>query len=265
MPVLNQHRPGRGRSVSESRWPELLLIARHGESAGNVARDEAEGSGAAMIDIAERDMDVGLSELGQEQARALGRWLSEPERGPTVALASPYVRAMRTAEIAVEAGRLDVEIVGDERLREREFGALDRLTHAGIEQRFPDEAEARARIGKFYHRPPGGESWCDVGLRVRSVIDTVGREYGGERVLVVAHQVVIHMFHYVLEHLDERTILASSRERELANCSITTFVHDPDRGRHGGMRLDRYDDVAALEEEGTPATAEPDEPSAVRP
>ena len=32
-----------------ARWPELLLIARHGESAGNVARDAAEGSGAAEI------------------------------------------------------------------------------------------------------------------------------------------------------------------------------------------------------------------------
>jgi broad specificity phosphatase PhoE len=247
------------------RWPELLLVARHGESAGNVARDAAEGSGAPEIDIAERDMDVGLSDLGVEQARALGKWLAEPAHHPTVVLTSPYVRARRTAEVAIEAAGVDVDLVGDERLREREFGALDRLTHRGIEERFPDEAEARARIGKFYHRPPGGESWCDVGLRVRSLLDTVSREYGGETVLVVAHQVVIHMFHYVIEHLDESQILAASRERELANCSITSFVHDPDLGRHGGMRLDRYDDVVALVQEGTPTTAEPDEPSAPAP
>jgi broad specificity phosphatase PhoE len=252
--------------VSDRVWPDLLLVARHAESAGNVARDEAEEAGAAMIEIAERDMDVGLSELGERQARALGRWLAaEAERRPTAVLTSPYVRARRTAELAVEAGDLDVEIVGDERLREREFGVLDRLTHAGIAERFPAEAEARARLGKFYHRPPGGESWSDVGLRVRSVLDTVGREYAGERLLVVAHQVVIHMFHYVLEHLDEQGVLAASRERELANCSITTFVQDPDRGRHGGMRLDRYDDVAGLEAEGVPATTERDEPSGVAP
>jgi broad specificity phosphatase PhoE len=246
-------------------WPELLMIARHGESAGNVARDAAEASGAAMIDIADRDMDVDLSELGTRQARALGGWLADPERCPTVVLTSPYVRAQQTAQLATEAGGFEAEVVLDERLREREFGALDRLTHAGIAERFPDEAEARARIGKFYHRPPGGESWCDVGLRVRSFVDSVGREYGGERVLVVAHQVVIHMFRYVLEHLDEATVLAQSRERELANCSITTFVHDPKLGRHGGMRLDRYDDDVALAEEGTPSTAEADEPSAPAP
>jgi broad specificity phosphatase PhoE len=249
----------------DPRWPELLLVARHGESAGNVARDAAEGSGTAVIDIAERDMDVDLSELGRRQAEALGRWLAEPDHRPTVALTSPYLRACRTAEIAAEAGRLDIEIVSDERLREREFGALDRLTRAGIEQRFPDEAKARARLGKFYHRPPGGESWCDVGLRVRSMLDSVGREYGGERLLVVAHQVVIHMIRYVLEHLDEARVLAASRERELANCSVTTYVHDPSLGRHGGMRLTGYDEVVALDREHTPTTAEPDEPSGLRP
>jgi probable phosphoglycerate mutase len=47
----------------------------------------------------------------------------------------------------------------DERLREKEFGILDRLTRAGIEEQFPDQAEFRRLLGKFYHRPPGGESW----------------------------------------------------------------------------------------------------------
>ena len=69
--------------------------------------------------------------------------------------------------------------VTDERLREKEFGVLDRLTTLGIEQHFPDQAEARRRIGKFYHRPPGGESWCDVILRLRSVLDTISLHHSG--------------------------------------------------------------------------------------
>jgi broad specificity phosphatase PhoE len=97
------------------------------------------------------------------------------------------------------------------------------------------------------------------------MLDSVGREYGGERLLVVAHQVVIHMIRYVLEHLDEARVLAASRERELANCSVTTYVHDPSLGRHGGMRLTGYDEVVALDREHTPTTAEPDEPSGLRP
>jgi hypothetical protein len=36
-------------------------------------------------------------------------------------------------------------------------------------------AAARAFLGKFWHRPPGGESWADVALRLRTFLDTLGR------------------------------------------------------------------------------------------
>ena len=245
--------------MSAGSWPESLLLVRHGESAGNVARDAAEEAGELLIDIAERDMDVALSDRGEQQARALGRWLADLGEGaPTVGLTSPYRRACRTAELAVETAGIECELHQDERLREREFGVLDRLTRKGIEEHFPDQAESRARLGKFYHRPPGGESWADVGLRIRSLLDSVTREHAGERVMIVAHQVVIHMFRYILEHLTEPQILEISREEELLNCSVTTFVHDPSLGRNGGMRLERYNEAVALDEDDAPVTAEPD-------
>src|SRR5688572_20057863 len=208
-------------------WPERLLLVRHGESAGNVARDRAEAGGLALIDIAERDMDVALSKRGEQQAAALGQWigrLAEHEQ-PTVVLTSPYVRAVMTTDIALDASgiRPPVPVIIDERLREREFGVLDRLTKSGITARFPEEAERRAHVGKFYHRPPGGESWCDVILRIRSVLDTMSRDYSGDRVLVVAHQVVILMFRHLLEALTEAEILAIDRQEELANCSVSTY------------------------------------------
>jgi broad specificity phosphatase PhoE len=239
-------------------WPAELLLVRHGESAGNVARDHAEAGGHHVIALQERDMDVPLSARGERQAEALGRWLADlGRRRPTVVLASPYLRACETARIAATTADLRVPVHLDERLREREFGLLDGLTTGGIAARFPAEAERRAKVGKFYHRPPGGESWADVGLRVRSALDTVVREHPGERVMVVAHQVVVHMFRYVLEHLTEAEVLAMSRSRELANCSVTTFVRQRGR-RTDGMRLVGVDDVGALVEEGAPITHEPD-------
>jgi len=246
------------------RWPDQLWIIRHGQSAGNVARDLADAAGLPSIDIAERDMDVTLSELGCRQARALGEWLARAGDPPTAVLSSPYIRACETAKTALGAAGFDVEIVVDERLREREFGVLDRLTRLGIEQQRPEEAEARARLGKFYHRPPGGESWCDVALRTRSVLDSIALQQAGGRVLVVAHQVVILMVRYVLEHLDEAEILAIDRAEEIANCSLTTFEHDPDLAEGGGMRLRRFNEVVALEEAGEPVTEEDDAPTAPR-
>jgi broad specificity phosphatase PhoE len=238
------------------------VLVRHGESAGNVARDLAEGSGELLIDLAVRDMDVPLSDRGRSQAEAVGRWLGEQGRSrPAIVVASPYERAHQTASLAVAASGTAIPIVLDERLREREFGILDRLTHAGVAARFPEQAEARARVGKFYHRPPGGESWCDVALRVRSALDTVSREHAGEHVCVVAHQVVVLMFCYVLQSLSEREVLDLDRGADLANCSITSFVR---RRGHPSMERRAYNSLDALRDLDAPVTREPDVPLAPR-
>src|SRR5690349_14080558 len=128
-------------------------------------------AGAHQIGLDVRDVDVPLSELGFRQAEAVGRWfstLSEAQR-PEIIIASPYVRARQTAEtLCRHAGIADCAKgpVIDERLREREFGILDRLTTEGIQALYPDQFEHRRLLGKFYHRPPGGESWADVILRL---------------------------------------------------------------------------------------------------
>ena len=243
-------------------WPERLWIIRHGESAGNVARDAAHAAGLDIIDIDMRDVDVDLSELGELQAGSLGRWfaaLPESER-PEVVFASPYVRARRTAEFIGAAGGFEREhdFHVDERLREKEFGILDRLTTKGIRDRHPEQAEFRRILGKFYHRPPGGESWCDTILRLRSALDTIGLRHSGRRVLIVGHQVVVLCMRYLLEDLTEDEILAIDREGDVANCSITEYRFDPGKGKDGGLVLERYNFTVPLEEEGTPVTSEPD-------
>ncbi len=238
------------------RWPSKLWVVRHGQSAGNVARDLADAAGAAMIDIDHRDMDVPLSELGEAQARSLGHWFAAmPERErPEVVLASPYVRAVRTAELIGAGGQVRV----DERLREREFGVLDRLTTLGIHERFPEQAEHRGILGKFYHRPPGGESWCDVILRLRSALDTISLHHADKRVLVVGHQVVVLCLRYILEGLTEAEVLAIDREADVANCGVTEYDFEPDCPDACRPTLKLYNFTAPLDIEGTPVTTAPD-------
>ncbi len=246
----------------DTTWPDSLWIVRHGESSGNVARDRAEAEDLERIDIAERDVDVPLSDLGTRQARALGLWTARQAKAeqPTVLWVSPYVRAHQTAQIALDAAQLELPTVVDERLREREFGVLDGLTRKGILAQFADESERRARLGKFYHRPPGGESWSDVLLRLRAALDYMRRETAGERVLVVAHQVVVLLVRYVVERMDEKQILAIDAEGDVANCSVTSY-------RYAGgptMVLERYNELTPLEEQDEPVTDEPDVPGAPR-
>lgn len=250
-----------------SRWPSVLWIVRHGESAGNVARDAARASGLARIALETRDVDVPLSARGEAQASALARWFAGLPKGerPEAVLTSPYVRAMQTADLIAKGGGL---VPGapphclDERLREREFGVLDRLTSLGIRELYPKQAELRAHIGKFYHRPPGGESWCDVILRLRSALDTLSLHYAGQRVLIVGHQVVVLCLRYLLENLTEAEILAIDAQGDVANCGVTEYRFDPAEGPNGGMTLDRYNFVAPLERVGAPVTTAPDRPVA---
>ncbi|MGJ7546795.1 histidine phosphatase family protein [Variovorax sp. LT1R16] len=251
-------------------WPRSLWLLRHGQSAGNVARDAAESGGLAVIDLSWRDIDVPLSDLGVAQSTAVGDWfarLPETER-PEVVLCSPYLRAKETARLIVEGGHFelpDMKLRFDERLREKEFGILDRLTKFGIQQKHPELNEQRLHVGKFYFRPPGGESWCDVILRLRSLLEMVTREYADRRVLVVAHQVIVNCMRYLLEHMDEQQILEIDRQGDVPNCAITSYRAQRGHENDAVLQLDLVNFVAPLREAATPVTTAPDRPVAPKP
>ena len=253
--------------MAEQKWPQVLWIVRHGQSAGNVAREAAEAAAHPLIDITTRDVDTPLSALGERQSLALRRWFGAMpvHYRPTALLCSPYVRAMETSRLVLEAAGIDPTALAtqrDERLREKEFGVLDRLTKFGIRHKYPELSEQRAHVGKFYFRPPGGESWCDVLLRLRSVLDTMTREHRRQRVLIVAHQVIVNCLRYLLERMSEEQILAIDNAADVPNCSVTSYEFDPTAGRSGKLLLRLVNFVAPLEEAGTPITAAPDVPGA---
>ena len=252
-------------------WPDTLFIVRHGESSGNVARDAANAARQPVIQTTCRDVDVPLSPLGERQARALGHWFGALPRDqkPTVVITSPYVRALQTTDVIEQLAGFpyaspETRRIVDERFREKEFGVLDGLTRYGILERFPDQARLRASLGKFYHRPPGGESWCDVILRLRSAFEMLCREYHGERVLVVAHSVVVLCMRYIVEGLTEDEILAIDRANEVANCSVTRFDVNRSGGTVGRLVLDSFNFVAPLEAEGARVTSTADTPVDVK-
>jgi broad specificity phosphatase PhoE len=150
-------------------------------------------------------------------------------------------------------------MVVDERLREREFGVFDRLTAVGIREKYPELAGHRALLGKFYHRPPGGESWVDVILRLRSALDTVSLHHADRRVLVVCHQVVVLCLRYILEEMDEAQVLDIGRTSNVLNCGVCEYEFEPDDEQLCVPRLVRYNHAAPLLDEQAPLTAEPEE------
>src|SRR3954454_19308382 len=219
---------GRARGDAQLPAPQRLSVVRHGQSVGNVAAAAAVTAGAELLEITTRDMDTPLSDLGAEQATTLGRWLGQQQTDlPTRVIASPYLRAQQTARLALAAagGSLSqLTISTDERLRDRELGTLDGLTVRGIERRFPDLAAQRTRLGKFYQRPPGGEAWTDVLLRLRSLDHTLALGSPDEHVLIFSHDIIVLLFCYLYEDLDEKQVLDLGRTNPVANASVTTFA-----------------------------------------
>jgi 2,3-bisphosphoglycerate-dependent phosphoglycerate mutase len=240
--------------------PRSLWFARHGQSEGNVIRDEAEQRHEERYELATRDADVPLSDLGRRQASALGRWMAEQPAHllPDAVLVSPYLRAEETADLVLkEAGLTGVRRGVDERLRDREMGEWDGLTWRGIVARFPEESERAKLVGRFFHRPPGGESWADICLRLRTFLADVARELEGARVLVVAHDVVIQLARVVLEGLDEAAAVELVRGTTYANCGLSTFHRNESRD----LLLERYNWTVPVREQGETETRSSDVPA----
>ncbi|GAA5188434.1 histidine phosphatase family protein [Rugosimonospora acidiphila] len=235
--------------MSELAW---LGVVRHGQSAGNVAAERAEAAGEELVDLRISDADVRLTETGREQGAAIGRWMAElPSRErPQVVFSSPYRRAMQTAELAVAAAGFGAPpLLMDERLRDRELGVLDLLTSRGVTARRPEEAERKRRLGRFYYRPPGGESWADVALRLRTLLGDLRLEYPGQRVLLVAHESVIFLLRYVIERLSQERLLELVEATTLANASLCSWRRDD-----GRLRPSVFNWVGHLTEQGVPTT-----------
>jgi broad specificity phosphatase PhoE len=220
----------------------MITLVRHGESIGNLADTAAREAQAEQLDLDARDADVELSDTGRDQAAAVARWLADApdDWHPTLVLSSPFRRAAETAERALRG--TDLEVVLDERLRERDLGVLDGLTGRGIRARHPEEAARRRKLGKFYYQPPSGESWADVVLRVRSLLDDLRHGYDGQHVWMFSHQAVIMAFRYALEGIAEERLLEIDRGIQIPNASLTRFC------RSGtDFELDTFADTRAVD------------------
>lgn len=224
-------------SAQTQKWPDLLTIVRHGQSERNVAKEQAKASGAATVwGGTLRDVDTPLTALGVQQAIQTGKFLRDLANFDVI-FSSPYMRALQTSQHITSQLDAAPPIIMEERVREIEFGVLDGLTHQGIKERFPDEWARREREGKYWYRPPGGESRPDVALRVHSFLGALTRDFRQKKVLVVCHSVVVLIFRRLLERWDEAKYLEVDQEDDVLNCGITTYRYNPAEHR---LQLDGY-------------------------
>ena len=148
----------------------MLLIVRHGETIWN-----AEGR-------IQGHTDVGLSDMGVEQARLLGERLASIPID--VAYCSDLKRASETAKLAL--GKRDIVLNRTPRLREYHKGSFEGMTLAEIEAQFPDDYPRYLEKNLDY-APEGGETTRGVSSRMAGIFGEIKAKHLSETVLVVGH------------------------------------------------------------------------------
>ena len=153
---------GREKNDVWEAMPDRIIIMRHAESQGNVDRTIYERVADSQISITER---------GVKQAKAAGVQLAKliGDEGIDVVL-SPFLRAQQTFRAVASQLRQDAikRVHFDPRVREKEFGNLQKVGSADEEGSISWHGRREAAIGRFYYRRPGGESAADVFDRVGS-------------------------------------------------------------------------------------------------
>lgn len=155
-----------------------LLLIRHGESECNVKGLIGGPKG-----------DTGLTKVGRDQAKAMGKYLREYLKGKTVSFFSSLLpRATETAQIIAGIIDYENEIITDEYLTELNPGELDGLTWG--------EYLAKYEPFNFADHPfrkvsKSGESWAGFLSRAVKGLENVIQNSRSENVVVVSHGGVI--------------------------------------------------------------------------
>lgn len=172
---------------SEGTW---LYLVRHGATEANER---------VPYILQGNAIDLPLSPDGERQAAAVAAFLSQfPIRH---VFSSVMLRARQTAEAIARELSVTADSVAD--LQECDVGVWEGLDWQTIRERHPDEHR------RFVENPAetpylGGESYGDVLRRAKPVIERLLEAHTGERLVIVAHNVVNRAFLASLAGIDLR-------------------------------------------------------------
>ena len=200
-----------------------IFLIRHGQSLNNIG---------LTINQDFFDGDVPLSPLGEKQAYDAGEFLKNylKERNISMDLSamweSPYLRTEQTANGIKKHVRFFRDYQ-DPRLVERDMGLFDNTSRETWTEMAPNETHntdirMNSMRGKFFCRPPQGESPLDVYVRISTFWESVYRDRF-DNLFIVTHGTVIKVMlmkilHYPLEWF--------YHEKRPANCSIRLLERD---------------------------------------
>lgn len=173
----------------------LLVLVRHGQSLWNL-----ENRFTGWV-------DVPLTEKGEAEARAAGEKLRGVDLH--VAYTSGLRRAQDTLSILLDTIPLDIPVIRDAALNERDYGDLAGLNKDDMKRKYGEE-QVHIWRRSYDVAPPGGESLKDTRARTLPFFERaiLGDIRQGKNVLVSAHGNSNRSIVMELEGLSQDEILA---------------------------------------------------------
>lgn len=174
--------------------PKLVLV-RHGQSLWNL-----ENRFTGWI-------DVPLTVQGESEARTAGEKLREMTF--QVAYTSALKRAARTLDLLMQAMAVNLPIISDKALNERDYGDLSGLNKDDLRRLYGEE-QVHIWRRSYDVAPPGGESLKDTQARTVPFFERaiMGDVRQGKDILVVAHGNSNRSIVMALEKMTPEQILA---------------------------------------------------------
>ena len=207
-----------------------IFLIRHGESISNAGENYQNRI---------PDHLVSLTERGKQQAYENGRWLLNYCREQQVDLSkariwrSPFLRTRQTCDefnkhLNIADVREDITLI------EQQYGLFDSIPFEKWGELYPNEfaeyERQMANFGKFYTKPPLGESPFDVAIRIHQFMGTIYRDQeksGIDTLFIFTHGTtlrtfLLRWFHYSPEWYHE--------EKNPQNCWIREIKDGKDLG-----------------------------------
>lgn len=190
-----------------------LVLLRHGETAWN-AENRFQGQA-----------DIGLNELGWEQARAAAPGMVRLNLD--VLYSSPLLRARQTATQIGALGALPLNF--DDRLAEINCGSWSGQTTAELLAQNPDLMQV-LRSGEDFRRSPTGETEAEVAERVYAALQDIIVANEGKTIGVVGHGLALRVGLAKLLGLTQDQALSLGT---MFNCCYAVALHNGHRWRLG--------------------------------
>ncbi len=254
------------------KWPAELTLVRHDVSTFNEMRrhkekdpdyarfkllydvtNPSEAEQTQLLDLAHKiaeryclkkgDWNTPLFDPTSPMARQAGVTLKGKICLPDIVFVSPYQRTFSTLE-GLRRGWPElshVKTYEEERLREQEHGlSLIYNDWRILHVLHPEQRVLRKLEGRYWYRYPQGENIPDVRERVRSWINTLIREYHGQRVLAITHHICLLAFMANMSRWNAEKFIDVDEHDKPINTGVTIYHGDPTQGNDGRLVLNDY-------------------------